>query len=759
MNETKILKEELQRERSARKKLENLLETKTQELYVANKKLEEEINKATNYLDILGVMIVAVDINQNVTLINKKGCEILGYRKEEIIGKNWFDDFIPENIKEEVKNVFLKLLNGEVKSVEYFENPVLTKNDEEKIILWHNTVLKNDNGEIIGTLSSGDDITERKKIEKELHDRENKYRTLLENLPQKIFFKDKNSVYISCNENYARDLNIMTDEIAGKTDYDFYPKELAEKYRADDKRIMESNKIEDIEEEYIQDGEKVFVHTVKTPIKDEVGNVCGLLGIFWDITKHKKADEALLYEHNLFQTLLDNFPDSIYFKDKDARFVRISKSVAELFNTNIEDIIGKTDNDFFLKESAEEVFGDDIRIIKTGKPIINKEEIIIAMNGKKWWASTTKLPWYDKDGNIIGMFGISRDMSNLKQLEDDLKERIKELNGLFTLGKLAEQCKDIDELIIQFVRNVIPPSLRFPDKSIVTLEMDGKKYSNLDKIDFYNCDKCSSFPIIIKGEKRGELSVCYMEDLSFIENFEYNLLEAYTGRIGRIIEKIEIEKTLIESEERFRLVFENAGDGILIADAKTKIFISANKKICELTGYSLSEILTLGVEDIHPKEEFPRIIKGFEKLVRGEITLTPDIPILKKDGTVFYADIGAKPIIMNRLNCLVGIFRDITERKKLEEEKSKRDKLEAINNMIVTLNHEMNQHISIIISYSDYLMKGVDEKNQIYGDVKLISDESWKLANLIKKIGKLKEIKTTEYSKGVDMIDLNNIDN
>ncbi len=132
---------------------------------------------------------------------------------------------------------------------------------------------------------------ERKEVEESLRASENKYRTLLENLPQKIFLKDRNSVYVSCNENYARDLRIKPEEIAERTDCEFYPKELAEKYRRDDKRLMDSGKIEDIEEKYIQDGKEVIVHTVKTPLKDEQGNVIGILGIFWDITERKRARE------------------------------------------------------------------------------------------------------------------------------------------------------------------------------------------------------------------------------------------------------------------------------------------------------------------------------------------------------------------------------------------------------------------------------------------------------------------------------------
>jgi PAS domain S-box-containing protein len=144
------------------------LETEAEERRRLEEKERCEKEEAQKYLDIAGVAIVAMNAQGEVTLINKKGCEILGYREEEVLGKPWFDHFLPERFRDEVKRVFFNLLSGDIEPVEHYQNPVLTRTGEERIIAWYNTLVRDGAGKPVGTISSGEDVTERVKAEEAL---------------------------------------------------------------------------------------------------------------------------------------------------------------------------------------------------------------------------------------------------------------------------------------------------------------------------------------------------------------------------------------------------------------------------------------------------------------------------------------------------------------------------------------------------------------------------------------------------------------
>jgi PAS domain S-box-containing protein len=270
------------------------------------KQVEEDLRDARNILrriiDMLPVRVFWKNKDLKYLGCNEAFVKDAGLKSvDEIVGKNDFD-LVWKNQAE--------LFRAGDKEVIETGRPKLTYEEPSTApsgnAIWVNTSkvpLKNAEGETIGVLGVYSDITAQKQMQDALRQSENKYKTLLENLPQRVFLKDKNSVYISCNESYARDLRIKADQIVGKTDYDFYPKELAEKYKADDRRVVESGQTIDIEEKYILEGRELIVHTVKTPVADEQGNVIGMLGIFWDITDSKRRERELnLYHEKLTQT-------------------------------------------------------------------------------------------------------------------------------------------------------------------------------------------------------------------------------------------------------------------------------------------------------------------------------------------------------------------------------------------------------------------------------------------------------------------------
>jgi len=206
---------------------------------------------------------------------------------------------------------------------------------------------------------------------------------------------------------------------------------LAEKYFEDDQKVIRDgiSQINKEEEGIGPDGKKVWLLVSKIPLHDNNGKINGMVGITTDIIERKKAEEMLAFEQFLTQSLMDNIPDSIYFKDKESRFIRINNALAQKHGfKNTSEAIGKTDFDFFTEEHARQAFDDEQQIIRTGQPL-SKEEKETWPNSPDTWVSTTKLPLRDKEGNIIGTFGLSIDITVRKEIELLLIQKNQEIGS------------------------------------------------------------------------------------------------------------------------------------------------------------------------------------------------------------------------------------------------------------------------------------------------------------------------------------------
>ena len=170
-----------------------------------------------------------------------------------------------------------------------------------------------------------------------------------------------------------------------------------------------------------QNGEEFPVDVMLSPVESEGGPL--VVAIVRDVTERRRTEAELLAERQLLRALMDNIPDKIYFKDLQSRFVRVNKADVPFLGAASEaEVLGKTDFDFFSEEHARQAFEDEQEVIRTGQPIVGKEEKETWPDGHVTWASSTKLPWRDATGQVIGTFGISRDITERKQAEQEVAQ-------------------------------------------------------------------------------------------------------------------------------------------------------------------------------------------------------------------------------------------------------------------------------------------------------------------------------------------------
>ncbi len=263
---------------------------------------------------------------------------------------------------------------------------------------------------------------------------EEKYKMLFEGSPEGILFADLETRKFSyANPAICKMLGYTKKEFEGMSVVDIHPKDSLEHVISEFEAQARGEKTLAYGLPCLRkDGTIIYTNINSSKILIDNRN-CNI-GFFTDITENKEAELKLAREKELLSALIDNSPDNIYFKDKQSRFLRINKKMAKWFGLkDPSEAMGKTDFDIFTGEHASQSFKDEQEIIKTGLAVVNKEEKEIWPDGRETWVTTSKLPLYDYEGNIIGTCGISRDITERKIMENELilaKEQAEEANKL-----------------------------------------------------------------------------------------------------------------------------------------------------------------------------------------------------------------------------------------------------------------------------------------------------------------------------------------
>ena len=249
------------------------------------------------------------------------------------------------------------------------------------------------------------------------------FQSLADSLPLNVLVKDIHGRRVFVNRGYLELHRVHWRDVLGKTDAELFPAEVARKFQEDDAQVLQTGAtLRGAEELRLPGGKRQMIERIKGPVRDFRGAIVGVQVIFWDVTEHMATAESLNLEQRLLSSLMDSIPDAIYFKDRKSRFLRISRAMADKFGLpGPEAAIGKTDADIFSSEHAQQCIRDEQRIMRTGVPLVAKIEKETWADRDDTWVSSTKMPLRDKHGDVLGTFGISRDVTEQKRAEEELQ--------------------------------------------------------------------------------------------------------------------------------------------------------------------------------------------------------------------------------------------------------------------------------------------------------------------------------------------------
>lgn len=302
---------------------------------------------------------------------------------------------------------------------------------------------------------------ERKRAEEALAQERDLFHTLLDNLPDRIFFKDAQSCFTRINQALTDHFKIgHPREAVGKTDHDFFTAEHADAALEDEKQIMATGHpvLGKVERETLPDGSATWALTSKLPLKNRQGRIIGNFGISRDITEIKRIEERLDTERNLLRSLIDNLPDYIYVKDTEGRYLLDNIAHRRWLGADAEgEVIGKRVSDFFPADAVGKFSNDDEQVILSGHPLLNREELVTDRLGNQRWHATTKVPLRNHDGKVTGLVGISRDITEQKLADEALREANDELARhkdelQKTLSELQRSHEDLKSAQFQLIQ-------------------------------------------------------------------------------------------------------------------------------------------------------------------------------------------------------------------------------------------------------------------------------------------------------------------
>ncbi len=651
------------------------------------KELEQSVSshnseyQAQKYLSIASVLFVALDTEGNITLVNEYGLKTLGYQNDELIGKNWFQICLPKRFRKDVLSIYHQSMTGEIESVEYYENPILRKDGKERIIAWHNALLKDADGNIIGSLSSGNDITEQKQIEQELRDSEEKYRDILENITDSYLEVDLEGNFKSFNQAFCKMLRCKKEELIGKNNLEFMDKKNAEKiFKIFHDIYMTGNPAIDVTWDFIRiDGTIIHSEASISLIVDKKNKPVGFSGFGRDITDRKKSEAILKQTKEEWEQTFDSVEDLIMIIDNNHRIVRANKPMANRVGMSTEEMIGQTCYDIVHGTGKPLEVCPHSRLLKDHH-FHSVEVYEERLNGD---FIVTVSPIISSQGGLQGSVHVAHDITKRKKAEEILAQNEKRFRDIslsmadwiwevdaegkyvFSAGNSKKVLGyETDELMGKTPFDFMPEEEALKVKPIF-MEIVMKKQPIVDLKNW--------------NQRKNGSRVCLLTNGVPILDDDGELT-GYRGIDKDITKELEIEEKLKQSLKTTEKIIDNIPIGMMIV-GKNKVIQRINKAALAITGYDSREEL-VGYS-CH---------KSICSANKGECPITDlkqmmdqsEKTIIRKDGQPVPVYKTALPLEIDGQDVIIEAFMDITPLKKAENAlRESKDRLRTVMETIV----------------------------------------------------------------------------
>ncbi len=398
----------------------------------AEEALRRERDRAQGYLDTVESIVVALNEEGRITLINKKACRLFAYSEEELVGQFWFTECLPQ--PEGIDTVyprFLELMAGKLEALEYFENPIIDRTGEVRQIAWHNALLHDDEGRIIGTLSSGEDITERKRAEQAMRESEERHRLLFENASLGIGYFDPKGRVIAFNAIAGAWMGADPKRFVGKSLVEMYGQEAGREYQRRIEDAIHSQTAQVYEDRVVLPAGELWLMSTYTRITNATGDIVGVQIISADITDRKQAEMAMQESEDKYHSLFSEMSSGCALHEIicdaegapiDYRTLEVNKTFEALLETQSADVVGKRASEILPQEELRRWLDVFAPVALTG------ESCHYEMH------SPTNDKWFD--GNAFcpepGKFAVTfSDVTRRKQAEIDLERHRAELEAIY----------------------------------------------------------------------------------------------------------------------------------------------------------------------------------------------------------------------------------------------------------------------------------------------------------------------------------------